>query len=97
MAQLAQLVISMVGNDVGIEYRPLPTDDPTQRQPTIDRARDVLEWTPSTELAEGLARTIDYFRRHPGGGLGLGVGELGRFNHHVRTPVDTEMAQLITG
>ena len=92
MAQLAQLVISMVGNDVGVEYVPLPPDDPTQRQPTIDRARDVLEWTPSTELAEGLVRTIDYFRRNLGVGPGPGVGELGRFNHHVRMPLDTGMS-----
>jgi UDP-glucuronate decarboxylase len=91
MAQLAQLVISMVGNDVGVEYRPLPADDPTQRQPTIDLARDLLEWTPSTELAEGLERTIEYFRLYLGVGPVLDVGELGRFNHQVRTPVDTGM------
>jgi UDP-glucuronate decarboxylase len=91
MAQLAQLVISMVGNDVGVEYLPLPADDPTQRQPTIDLARDLLEWTPSTELAEGLERTIDYFRRYLGVGPVLDLGELGRFNHQVRTPGDTRM------
>ena len=64
MAELADLVISMVGNGVGVEYHPLPSDDPTQRQPTIDQAARVLGWVPQIELAQGLERTIDYFRRH---------------------------------
>jgi nucleoside-diphosphate-sugar epimerase len=39
----------------------LPTDDPTQRQPDIARARDLLGWEPRVELADGLRRTIQYF------------------------------------
>ena len=62
MAQLAEMVNEMVGSDAGVEYQPLPSDDPTQRQPTIDRARDVLGWTPKVEVADGLARTVEYFR-----------------------------------
>ena len=92
MAQLAELVISLVGTDVGLEYLPLPTDDPTQRQPTIDRARDVLDWTPSTELAEGLSRTIEYFRGQLGVGPVRGAGEP---DHPAHAPVDTGMAQAI--
>ncbi len=64
MAELAQTIMSMVATRVGVEYRPLPSDDPTQRQPTIDLARDLLGWVPKVELAEGLAQTIDYFRAH---------------------------------
>lgn len=64
MSELAEKVISMVGSDGGVEYRPLPSDDPTQRQPTIQAARDVLGWTPKIELTEGLAHTIAYFREH---------------------------------
>jgi len=64
MAELAERVIAMVDNGVGVEYHPLPSDDPTQRQPTIDQAREVLGWVPRIELAEGLAQTIEYFRGH---------------------------------
>ena len=64
MSQLAEQVNAMVGSDAGVEYHPLPSDDPTQRQPTIDQARDVLGWAPRIELAEGLGRTVEYFRSH---------------------------------
>ena len=45
-----------------IVYRPLPPDDPRQRRPDITRARALLKWEPKVPLAEGLARTIEYFR-----------------------------------
>src|ERR1700712_118156 len=64
MAQLAEQVNAMVGSDAGVEYHPLPSDDPTQRQPTITQARDVLGWVPGVELVQGLERTVDYFRSH---------------------------------
>jgi UDP-glucuronate decarboxylase len=64
MGELAERVIAMVDNGVGVEYHPLPSDDPTQRRPTIDQAREVLGWVPRIELAEGLAQTIEYFRGH---------------------------------
>ena len=40
---------------------PLPSDDPTQRQPNIDLAKKELEWEPKIQLNEGLLKTIDYF------------------------------------
>ena len=43
-------------------FRPLPQDDPTQRQPDITRAREWLGWEPRMQLAEGLVRTVAYFR-----------------------------------
>ncbi len=46
-----------------IDYQPLPADDPTRRKPDIDQARAVLGWSPTVELDEGLARTVDYFSR----------------------------------
>jgi len=64
MSELAEMVIAMVDNGTGVEYHPLPSDDPTQRQPTIEKARDVLGWVPTVELAQGLANTVDYFREH---------------------------------
>jgi UDP-glucuronate decarboxylase len=44
-------------------YRPLPSDDPMQRKPVIDLAREKLDWAPNIPLADGLARTIAYFRQ----------------------------------
>jgi UDP-glucuronate decarboxylase len=63
MLELADHVLTEVGGMSSIEYRPLPQDDPVQRQPNIDRARDALGWAPVVGLREGLARTVDYFRQ----------------------------------
>ena len=62
IAELADKVIRMTGTSAGIEYRPLPQDDPVRRQPNIDRARRELGWGPMIDLDEGLRRTINYFR-----------------------------------
>jgi dTDP-glucose 4,6-dehydratase len=60
--ELAERVLELSGSVSTIEFRPLPQDDPTQRRPDIDLARERLGWTPRTDLDEGLRRTIDYFR-----------------------------------
>jgi UDP-glucuronate decarboxylase len=62
IAELAQEVSRIVGGTVRITYRPLPEDDPTQRQPDITRARTKLGWEPRIQLGEGLERTVAYFR-----------------------------------
>ena len=62
MLELAQLVVDMVGGDTGLDYQPLPSDDPTQRQPDITQAKAVLGWEPTVQLREGLASTIEHFR-----------------------------------
>lgn len=62
IAELAEQVLSMTGSQSGIEYLPLPVDDPIRRRPDITRARDILGWQPTIQLKDGLARTIDYFR-----------------------------------
>ena len=59
--QLAELVIEMVGGRSRIVQRPLPQDDPKQRQPDITQARQTLGWEPTIALREGLVRTIGYF------------------------------------
>ncbi len=61
--ELAEKVIALVGSRSSIEFRPLPSDDPTRRRPDITLARTRLGWSPSVPLEEGLARTIAYFRR----------------------------------
>ncbi|MBA3496256.1 MAG: SDR family oxidoreductase [Gemmatimonadales bacterium] len=60
--QLAEEVVKVVGGETRVTYRPLPQDDPTQRQPDITRARTRLGWEPKVPLAEGLVRTVAYFR-----------------------------------
>lgn len=62
MSELAEKVIALVGNDVRIEHHTLPSDDPTQRQPTISKAKSILGWSPKVQLDEGLAATVEYFR-----------------------------------
>jgi dTDP-glucose 4,6-dehydratase len=62
MAELAELVLRLTGSDAGVVYRPLPEDDPRQRQPDITKARQDLGWEPVVPLEEGLRRTIAWFR-----------------------------------
>lgn len=59
--QLAELVIELTGSKSKIIYEPLPSDDPTQRQPVIDKAKTILGWEPTVQLREGLTKTIEYF------------------------------------
>src|SRR5829696_3713051 len=59
--QIARTIISLVGSASRIVYRPLPQDDPKQRQPDITRARTLLGWQPQVGLEEGLAKTVGYF------------------------------------
>jgi len=62
MNELANEVGKCVGREIKIKYLPLPKDDPKQRQPNIERAKTLLGWGPKVPLAEGLKRTVDYFR-----------------------------------
>ncbi|MDE2464393.1 MAG: SDR family oxidoreductase [Alphaproteobacteria bacterium] len=64
--ELATEVIRLTDSKSSLIYKALPADDPRQRQPDIDRARTVLGWEPQTDLAEGLVRTIGYFRQSLG-------------------------------
>jgi UDP-glucuronate decarboxylase len=62
MLELAELVLKLTGSRSKIVFRPLPADDPARRCPDIALARSILGWEPKVELADGLKRTIDYFR-----------------------------------
>jgi dTDP-glucose 4,6-dehydratase len=59
---IARTIITLTGSKSRIVYKPLPVDDPRQRQPDITRARTVLGWEPKVGLEEGLVRTVGYFR-----------------------------------
>jgi UDP-glucuronate decarboxylase len=62
MLELAKQILDVVGGDSPIDYQSLPADDPTQRRPDISLAGEVLGWRPTVDLADGLVRTIEYFR-----------------------------------
>ena len=59
--ELAEAVIELTGSKSEIDFRPLPQDDPRQRQPDIALAKDRLGWEPAVALRDGLEKTIDYF------------------------------------
>jgi UDP-glucuronate decarboxylase len=59
--ELAEMAITITGSRSNIVTRPLPADDPRQRQPDSSKARQTLGWTPGTPLKEGLLHTIAYF------------------------------------
>jgi dTDP-glucose 4,6-dehydratase len=63
MLELAQQVLAVTGSASELRFEPLPADDPTQRQPDITLARDLLGWEPRVELAEGLERTIPWLAK----------------------------------
>ncbi len=61
--ELAQKVIELTNSKSKIIYMPLPSDDPMQRKPVIDLAREKLSWEPKIQLEEGLVKTIGYFEQ----------------------------------
>jgi UDP-glucuronate decarboxylase len=63
MLELAEHIISLTQSKSKLCYKPLPQDDPKQRQPDITFAKSVLDWQPKVSLEDGLKSTIDYFRR----------------------------------
>ena len=62
ISEIASLVVELCGSRSEISYRPLPTDDPMQRRPDLTLARTRLGWEPTTQLRDGLLKTIDWFR-----------------------------------
>ena len=62
--EFATRIIDLTGSASKIVYKPLPSDDPRQRQPDITRAKSLLDWEPRTDLETGLKKTIEYFCTH---------------------------------
>jgi len=60
--KLAETVLKMVGGQSQLILKPLPQDDPKQRQPDITLARETLNWEPQVDLETGLQKTISYFK-----------------------------------
>ena len=63
MLQLAQEILALTGGKNKIVFEPLPEDDPKVRQPDITRATTLLKWAPKVNRAEGLKKTLEYFRQ----------------------------------
>ncbi len=63
MLELAQQIIKLTGSKSKIVFEALPEDDPLQRKPVIDLAKNKLNWTPTIELEAGLIKTIEYFKK----------------------------------
>ena len=63
MLDFARTIIGATGSGSKLVFKPLPQDDPKQRRPDITRATRYLKWAPKVPLAEGLVKTIDYFRQ----------------------------------
>ena len=70
----AEEIIKLTGTTQKIIYKPLPADDPLQRQPNINKAREILGWEPKVSREEGMKKTYDYFRS-------LSEEELNRSEH----------------
>lgn len=63
MIELAEKIIEITSSQSKLVFKPLPCDDPKQRQPDIENAKDKLKWEPAIKLEEGLLQTINYFKK----------------------------------
>ncbi len=64
LKDFAEEIIMLTGTKQKIVYKPLPVDDPKQRQPDITKAKEILGWEPKVDRHEGLKRTLEYFKEH---------------------------------
>ena len=58
----AHYIREKVGNNVGVQFKPLPSDDPKIRRPDIGKAKRILGWEPKVNLDEGMQKTVEHFR-----------------------------------
>ena len=65
LKEFAEEIIKLTGTKQKIVYKPLPQDDPKQRQPDITKAKEILGWEPKVNRAEGLKITYEYFKSLP--------------------------------
>jgi dTDP-glucose 4,6-dehydratase len=65
LKDFAEEVLKLTGSEQKIIYKPLPTDDPKQRQPDISLAKKLLGWQPTVSREEGLKKTYEYFKSLP--------------------------------
>jgi dTDP-glucose 4,6-dehydratase len=63
MLQFAEAIVKATGSRSKVVHKPLPQDDPKQRKPDITKAKRILKWEPKVPLAEGMKKTIAYFKK----------------------------------
>ena len=64
MLELAETILELTGSRSRLVFKPIPEDDPKQRQPDITQAKETLGWEPTVDLRSGLAPTIEYFKQY---------------------------------
>lgn len=74
IGDFAEEIIKLTGTNQKVIYKPLPVNDPLQRQPDISKAKEILDWRPKVSRAEGMKQTLDYFK-------GLSQEELKKSEH----------------
>ncbi|AXT57355.1 SDR family oxidoreductase [Aquimarina sp. AD1] len=62
ISDFAEEIIGLTGTDQKVIYKPLPVNDPLQRQPDITRAKEILDWEPKVDRSEGMKQTLEYFK-----------------------------------
>ncbi|WP_405208854.1 UDP-glucuronic acid decarboxylase family protein [Aquimarina sp. LLG6339-5] len=62
ISDFAEEIIGLTGTDQKVIYKPLPVNDPLQRQPDITRAKEILDWEPKVDRSEGMKHTLEYFK-----------------------------------
>jgi UDP-glucuronate decarboxylase len=65
VAELARIIMGIIGSSAELKFFPLPVDDPRKRRPDITLAKNLLGWEPTVGIEEGLSRTVEYFRANP--------------------------------
>jgi dTDP-glucose 4,6-dehydratase len=65
IGDFAEEIVKLTGTKQKVVYKPLPQDDPKQRQPNIEKARKILGWEPKVSRSEGLRITYEYFKSLP--------------------------------
>jgi dTDP-glucose 4,6-dehydratase len=65
LMEFAEEIIKLTGTKQKIVFRPLPVDDPKQRQPDISKAKEILNWQPAISRQDGLKITYEYFKNLP--------------------------------
>jgi dTDP-glucose 4,6-dehydratase len=62
--EFAEEICRLTGSPLQLGYQPLPENDPQKRRPDISKAREILDWEPQVSRAEGLEKTLEYFKLH---------------------------------
>src|SRR5262249_36150784 len=92
MLELASEVLRLTGTHGKLAFKPLPADDPRQRQPDIALARGLLRWQPQVALAEGLDKTSAYFRDRLLADHGADLAALARIGRRQQAPLESAAA-----